>query len=258
MLQYKRVLFKKTTNNQLILGRQAVLEAIESGISIERVFIKKKIEEGFSKQIKTICKEMGVPYQVVPVEKLNRMTKKNHQGVILQAAEITYYTVEDILSNVYDKGEIPLFLVLDGVTDIHNFGAIARTAWGCGVHAIIIPTKGNAMINEAAIKKSAGALLHLPICRTFNLKSSLNFLKENGLKIVSSALNNTSKFVFNLDAKQPLAIIMGSEGEGVSNEVLAFSDITIKIPMANDFDSFNVSVASGMILYELLKQRRFN
>lgn len=251
-------MYEKSNKPQLIIGRQPVIEAIKSGISIERLFIKKNIEEAYKYEIKGICKEKEIPFQDVPVEKLNRLTRKNHQGVVLVAAEITYYKVEDILSDVYDKGEMPLFLVLDGVTDVHNFGAIARTAWGCGVHAIIMATKGNATINDVAIKKSAGALMHLPVCRTFNLKSSLNFLKENGLKIVSSALNKTSKFVFELDAKQPLAIVMGSEGEGVSKEVLSLSDSSIKIPITNDFDSFNVSVATGMVLYEMFKQRSFN
>ncbi|MCL4116657.1 UNVERIFIED_CONTAM: hypothetical protein GTU68_039527 [Idotea baltica] len=213
------------------------------------------MDANFLKLLKSKCKELEIPFQGVPPIKLNKITNQNHQGVVLILSEIKYYKVEDILSQVYESGELPLFVILDGVTDIHNMGAIARTAWATGAHAIIVPHKGSASINAEAIKKSAGALMHIPVCRAINLKESVNFLKNSGLNIVSLGLEKESKWLHQLEAKQPLAIIMGSEGKGVTEKSLLISDEIIKIPMVNSFDSYNVSVAAAMVLYETMKQR---
>lgn len=255
--------YKNYSNNQqsripkelLVYGRRPVLEAIETGQSIEKVYFKQGVEIGFLKQLKELCIAYEVPFQGVPQVKLDKITTKNHQGVIMVLSQIKYYKTEDILSQVYEDGEVPLFMLLDGVTDIHNIGAIARTAWATGVHAIIVPHKGSASINADAIKKSAGALLHIPVCRTINFVDTVNFLKNNGLKIVSLGLSNESVLLHDLNAKQPLAIIMGDEGAGLSEDVTALSDEIVKIPMVKAFDSYNVSVASAMVLYECMKQR---
>ncbi len=242
----------------VVYGRQPVFEAIDSGQTIEKIYFKQGIDVKFLRSLKEKCIELEIPFQGVPQVKLDKITTKNHQGVVLILSQIKYYKSEDILSQVYDKGEIPLFLILDGVTDIHNIGAIARTAWASGVHALIVPHKGSASINADAIKKSAGALLHIPVCRTINLEDTINFLKNNGLKTVCLGLNSKSKMSYELDALQPLAIVMGDEGKGISEKITNISDETVTIPMVNDFDSYNVSVATAMILYETMKQRLLN
>ncbi len=246
------------SKDKIVYGKKPVLEALEAGVSIEKIFVKSGTSSDYIIKIKELCSKADIPLQFVPSVKLNKITNQNHQGIILLLSSIDYYNVEDILSQVYENGDLPLFMVLDGITDIHNIGAIARSAWGTGVQALIIPNKGNAVVNSAAIKKSAGALLHLPVCRTNNLEETVNFLKKNGLNIVSLGLEGKSKWLHELKACQPMAIIMGAEGEGISEITKSLSDEIVKIPIKNNFDSYNVSVAAAMVLYETMKQRMLN
>jgi 23S rRNA (guanosine2251-2'-O)-methyltransferase len=200
-----------------------------------------------------LAQQNEIPVQFVPIEKLNQFGSA-HQGIAAVVSPISFYKTEDILSQVYERGEDPLFIVCDGITDVRNFGAIARTAHAAGVHAIIIPQTETASINAEAVKASAGALLKIPVCREKNLVQAVKNLKLNGIHIlVAEAVG--SKFIFEADLKIPSAIILGSEGEGVSKEFLKLADELVKIPMMNDFNSYNVSVAAGMILYEVMKQR---
>lgn len=238
----------------LIYGRHPVLEAIDAGKNLEKIFLQNSIEKDFQKTILQLSREKNIPVQFVPIEKLNRLTKGNHQGIVVFLSLIDSYKLEDVLPHIYEKGETPLFLLLDNITDVRNFGAIARTAEGAGVHALIIAEKGNAQINSEAIKTSAGALNKIMVCREKNLLQAINFLKLNGIQIIATDAT-AEKMVYNCDFKIPTAIILGSEGTGILPEFLRKTDVIAKIPMAGTMESFNVSVACGMILYEAMKQK---
>lgn len=190
----------------------------------------------------------------MPAEKLNALTQANHQGVVAIAGNVTYLDLQDVISHVTEKGEVPLFLVLDGITDVRNIGAIARSAVCCGAQAIIIPDKGIAALNEEAMKSSAGALEKIAICRVNSLNKAIDTLHLNGIKVMASEMETELK-LYDCDLKEPVAVIMGSEDKGVYPSLLKASDILFRIPMAGNFESFNVSVAAGIILYEALKQR---
>lgn len=238
----------------LIFGTRAVIEAVEAGKDIEKIFIQKGLSNELYHQLRNALKGNAVPIQIVPPEKLKRITEKNHQGVIAYLTEITYYNVEDQLTDVFEKEKIPLVLILDRVTDVRNFGAIARGAECAGVDFIIIPSRGAAQITGDAIKTSAGALHRIKVCREDNLKNTLEYLKESGLQIVSCH-EKTDNLIYDADFTKPTAIIMGSEENGISNEYLKRSDMQVKIPMAGKIASLNVSVASGIVLFEAVKQR---
>lgn len=238
----------------LIFGMRSVIEALDAGKDIEKILIQKGLSNELYNQLRQSLKGQTVPIQFVPPEKLKRLTDKNHQGVIAYLTEINYYATEDLLSEVFEKGNIPLVLVLDRVTDVRNFGAIARSAECAGVDFIIIPSRGAAQINGDAIKTSAGALHRLKVCREDNLKNTLEFLKESGLQVISCH-EKTDKLIYDADFTKPTAIIMGSEENGISNEYLKRSDIQVKIPMPGKIASLNVSVASGIVLFEVVKQR---
>ena len=248
-------------DDNLIFGMRAVIEALEAGKDIEKILIQKGLSNELYNQLRQALKGQTVPIQFVPVEKLKRLTDqmtslgvKNHQGVIAYLTEINYYATEELLATVFEKGRIPLILIIDRVTDVRNFGAIARSAECAGVDFIIIPSRGAAQINGDAIKTSAGALHRLKVCREDNLKTTIEFLKESGLQIVSCH-EKTETLIYEADYKKPTAIIVGSEENGISNEYLKRSDLQVKIPMAGKIASLNVSVASGIILFEALKQR---
>lgn len=238
----------------LIFGTRAVIEALNAGKDIEKILIQKGLSNELYNQLRQALNGQTVPLQFVPPEKLRRITDKNHQGVIAYLTEITYYNTEDLLSAVFEKGKIPLVLLLDRVTDVRNFGAIARGAECAGVDFIIIPSRGAAQINGDAIKTSAGALHRLKVCREDNLKNTIDFLKQSGLQIVACH-EKTSKLIYDADLTQPTAIIVGSEENGISNEYLKRSDVQVKIPMAGEIASLNVSVATGIVLFEAVKQR---
>lgn len=240
--------------DNLIFGTRAVIEAVNAGKEIDKIILQKGLSNQLFSELRKAIQGKDIPLQFVPPEKLNRLTSKNHQGVVAFVAEVTYYEVEDMLAQVYEKGKVPLVLILDRVTDVRNFGAIARSADCAGVDFIVIPSRGAAQINADAVKTSAGALNRMPVCREENLKQTIDYLKESGLQIIACH-EKTDKYHFNADLTKPTAIIMGSEENGISSEYLKRSDMQVKIPMLGNIASLNVSVASGIILFEAVKQR---
>jgi len=246
--------FRKIPEN-LIYGKFPIKEAIESGKKIDKLLIQSGATHPTIKEIIQTAHQTGVPYQFVPEIKLKKLTNATHQGIVAFLSLIEYASLEDILSQVYDAGEMPLILFLDGLKDVRNFGAIVRTALGIGVHAVVIPEGGSVAVTADAIKTSAGALHKVPVCRVKYIHDGLNYVKDQGLSIVSSALKNSSE-ITEVDLNIPLAIVMGSEEEGVQNSVLKLSDYIIRIPQSDSLQSYNVSVATGMILYEVHRQRK--
>ncbi len=243
------------TSNKLVFGIRAVIEAVEAGQEMESIYIQKGLSGGvLLQELRTVLKEHDLTYQQVPVEKLDRLTPKNHQGVVAYISPITYHSLEQVVPQIFERGEIPLIMVLDRITDVRNFGAIARTAECAGVHAIVIPLKGAAQINPDAVKTSAGALYSVPVCREINLKSTLQFLKDSGLQLVACT-EKTENTYTDPDYTMPTAIIMGSEEDGISSEYLKLCDARAKIPLKGEIASLNVSVAAGVLLYEVLRQR---
>lgn len=241
-------------SNQMIFGIRAVIEAVKGGKDIEAVYVQRGLSGPLFSELKVLLKDQSVTYQQVPPEKLNRITRKNHQGVIGLISPVTYQSIEAIIPWVYERGEVPLILMLDGVTDVRNFGAIARTAECAGVHAIVVPVKGSAQINSDAVKTSAGALFRVPVCRHESLLKVTNYLRESGLQIVACT-EKTSDSLYIPDYTTPTAIVMGSEESGISNEILRSADYLAKIPMKGEIASLNVSVSAGIILYEAVRQR---
>ena len=243
--------------SSLIIGRQPLVEALQSGKSIDKILLQKNTVGDVINTIRQLSREKNIPIQVVPVEKLNGMTKANHQGVVAFVARVAYMDLQQVIDHVVSNGELPLFLMLDGVTDVRNIGAIARSAVCCGAHAIIIPDKGVGALNEEAMKSSAGALELIHICRVNSLLKAVDTLHLNGIKVFTSEMRATEN-VYELPFEDPCCIIMGDEGKGVQPYLAKAADHFFKIPMAGEFDSFNVSVASGIILYEAMKQRMGN
>jgi len=241
-------------NNEFVFGIRAVIEAIKAGRDIETIYLQRGLAGDLFTELKTLLHGTLIPLSSVPVEKLNRMSQKNHQGVIAVISPITYQNIEDIIPAIFETGETPLILVLDSVTDVRNMGAIARTAACVGVHAIVVPLKNAAQINADAIKTSAGALFSIPICRHDNLRKVCLFLQDSGLQIVACT-EKTNDLIYNPDYTLPTAIVMGSEDEGISNDLLRVANHLAKIPMAGKIESLNVSVAAGIILYEAIRQR---
>ena len=244
----------KIDNKEILFGIHPVIEAIRAGREIERILIQKEqITPNLSELISEAVARK-IPYTKVPVEKLNSITKKAHQGIICFISSVSYASLDNVVNDAYQTGKVPLILVLDRITDVRNFGAIARTAECCGVHAIVIPSKGAAQINSDAVKTSAGALSHIPVCREDNLKQTLTYLKESGLQIVACTEKGSLE-LSNFDYTVPLAIIMGSEEDGISAEYLKKADAEVKIPLVGKVSSLNVSVATGMVIYEVMRQR---
>jgi 23S rRNA (guanosine2251-2'-O)-methyltransferase len=241
-------------DSTLIYGIHPVVDAIKSGQQLEKVILQQGLRGEVEMEIRKLTKEFDIPLSVAPKEKLNKIMSGNHQGVMAYLSLVTYYRIEDVLPGIYERSETPLILVLDGVTDVRNFGAIARSAEICGCHAIVIPQKGGAFINADAMKASAGALNTLPICREKSLTGAIDLLEQSGVQLYASDLQAKKK-VFELDYKIPCAIIMGSEGEGVNQAYLRRVKDSFVIPQVGSTDSFNVSVATGIILYEAMKQR---
>ncbi len=243
------------TNKNLIYGIRSIIEAIRAGKEVEKLFLSKQAGGELFKELFSLARENNVPTQFVPNEKLNRITSKVHQGAIAYISEVSYYNIEQIIPSIFEKGEIPLILILDSITDIRNFGAIVRTAECAGVHAIIVPIKGAATINADAVKTSAGALNIVQICREKSINQTITFLKQSGIQII--AANEKAKTpYFKADLTLPTAIIMGSEDLGVQPSVLENADIAVKIPLFGTIESLNVSVATGVLLFEAIKQRQ--
>lgn len=248
---------EKRESNQVVFGTRAVIEAIRSGKEIESLYVQRGIGGELLNELRALLTEYNITAQQVPVEKLNRITLKNHQGVVAFISPIIYQKIEDIIPQIFEKGEVPLILVLDCITDVRNMGAIARTAECSGVHAIVVPVKGSAQINPDAIKTSAGALYKIPVCRHDNFMQTIKFLQESGLQLVACT-EKTNELIYKPDYTAPTAIIMGSEEDGVRNDIIRISDHLAKIPMYGEIESLNVSVATGIILYEALRQRLVN
>ena len=241
-------------NQDIIFGSRPVLEAIKSGKTIEKIFIQKNLAKDVFDEIKKLLTNKRVNLSFVPKEKLNRITRKNHQGIICYISPINYQPLTEIVHRCYESGKDPIILVLDRITDTRNFGAITRVAEATGVDAIVIPEKESALITSEAIKASAGALNYVSICKERNLKSVINQLKESGLKIISCTEKSDVE-IYSVDFSSPVCIILGSEKDGISNNLLEISDIKAKIPMKGKIDSLNVSSSSSVILYELIRQR---
>jgi len=239
---------------KLIYGRHPILDAIKNGMSMDKVILQQGITGEFEIELRNLCKANDISFQVAPKERLNKVTMKNHQGVVGFLSYIRYQKLEDVFPMIYDTGETPLIVVLDGVTDVRNLGAIARSAEATGAHALVIPNKKTAQVNAEAIKTSAGALTTLPVCRTASLSNAVDYLKMNGVQVVAADLKGKS-MLQEMDLTVPTAIVMGDESEGISPHILRRVDTYFKIPMNGKTDSFNVSVASGIILYESIRQR---
>lgn len=240
--------------SDLIYGIRAVVEALRSGQHLERVFIQKNLKGDLIKELMYELHQTTTPISKVPVERINKFTRKTHQGVIALISPIQYHSLENLIPDLFEKGENPLFLVLDEVTDVRNFGAIARTAECLGVHGIIIPAKGGAQVNEDGVKTSAGAFNYLPICRERSLQDAVRLLVESGINVVACT-EKTDNLLSTIDFTSPTAIIMGSEETGISDATMELASIKAKVPMTGKIESLNVSVATGMALYEVQRQR---
>ncbi len=237
-----------------IFGTRAIIEAIKNGKTVEKVLIKKGLNNELIKELNFLIRENNIATQLVPVEKINRITRKNHQGVIAFISPIVFDNIENVLPGIYESGEQPLLLVLDQITDVRNFGAIVRSAECAGVQAIVIPEKGMARIGADAVKTSAGALHHLPICRVNNLFKTVQFLSDSGIHIVA-ATEKGEKLYTDADFNRPVAIVMGSEDDGISKQILDIANEQLKIPIRGKIESLNVSVSAALMIYEAVRQR---
>jgi 23S rRNA (guanosine2251-2'-O)-methyltransferase len=238
----------------LLVGRKPVLEALEQGVTIEKIFLLRTAAGPEINTIKQKAREFNIPVSQVPVEKLDYLTKVLHQGVVAWTSLLQYIDLQDGISHVVEKGEVPLFLLLDGITDVRNVGALARSALCCGAQGIILPASHAASLGEDAIKTSAGALRKILLCRTPSVKQAMDVLRLNGIQILGTQMKGSVP-VYESNLSIPSVVVMGAEDTGISKDVLKRADQLIRIPMVSGFDSLNVSVAAGMILYEALRQR---
>jgi 23S rRNA (guanosine2251-2'-O)-methyltransferase len=241
----------------MIYGTRAVIEAIRAGKQIEKILVQTGLNNDLIRELASAAREKNLPITYVPIEKLNRLysNAKNHQGVICVLSAITYSSLNDLIDFAYSEGREPFFIILDRITDVRNFGAIARTAECAGVEGIIIGDKGNAPITSDAMKTSAGALNHLPVCREPDLKKSIQFLRDNGVMIVACT-EKAEKNIYDVKFDRPVALIMGSEEDGISDDLLKESDELVKIPIKGKIESLNVSVATGIAIYEVVRQKK--
>ena len=237
-----------------IFGIHAIIETIKAGKTIDKLFIQKGLHNDAFAELWKLVRLRRVNYKHVPLEKINRLTKKNHQGVFAFLSPIDFHKIEDVIPRIYEEGKNPLILVMDRITDVRNFGAIARTAECVGAHTILIPELNSAAINADAVKTSSGALHRIQVSRTWNLKLSLQLMKDSGIQIIGCT-EKTQDTIYNADFTKPTAIILGSEEDGISPELLKMCDMKTKIPINGKISSLNVSVATGVICYELLRQR---
>ena len=241
-------------NSDYIFGIRAVMEAIEAGKEIDKILIKKDLSGPLATELLDLIHSRGIVTQRVPVERINRITRKNHQGVVAMLSSVTYHSLSHLVPELYEAGMLPFVVVLDGITDVRNFGAIARTCECAGVDAIVIPQHGSVSVGADAVKTSAGALLHIPVCRERNILSAVKFLKDTGYKVVAV----TEKADINYTTAsytEPTALVLGSEDTGISPEVLRHCDTYVSIHMFGHIGSLNVSVAAGVLMYEVVRQR---
>ena len=243
--------------NEMIFGVRAVLEAIDAGKEIDKILIKRDILSELSRELFAAVKGTNIPVQRVPVEKLNRITRKNHQGVIAYVSAVEYASVETFVPYLFEEGKDPLLVLLDGITDVRNFGSIARTCECAGVDAIIIPSHGSVTVNADAVKTSAGALHTLPVCREKNITETIKYLKASGFRIVCATERGKINYTQS-DFNVPVCIVMGAEDTGIPSEHLALCDDWVSIPQYGKIESLNVSVATAVILYEAVRQRHLS
>ncbi len=240
--------------SEYIFGIRAVIEAIDAGKQIDKIFIKKDLQGELVGELFELIKTHHIVTQRVPIERINKITRKNHQGVVAILAAVTYNSLENIVPQLYEDGLLPFIVVLDGITDVRNFGAIARTCECVGANAIVIPERGSVSVNADAIKTSAGALHHIPVCRERNVTGAIKFLKNNGYQIVAASEKADINYT-QADYTAPVALVMGAEDIGISPEALRLCDTFVSIPMFGRISSLNVSVAAGVMMYEVVRQR---
>jgi 23S rRNA (guanosine2251-2'-O)-methyltransferase len=240
--------------SECIFGIRTVIEAIKAGKQIDRLLIKQGLQGALYHELMTEVKKYNIVFQIVPLERIELVTRKNHQGVLAWLSPVEFQQITNLLPMLYETGEDPLLIALDGVSDVRNFGAIVRTAECLGAHAIIIPEKGSARINDDAVKTSAGALHTFPVCREKSIVRTIEYLKESGLKVICAG-EKSGKVVSDVSLKGPSVLIMGSEDKGISRELLSLADHQVRIPMRGTIESLNVSVAAGILLYEMIRQR---
>ncbi len=237
-----------------IYGLRAIIEAIREGRSIDKLFIKKDLQGELASELFALMRQHRIVAQRVPIERLNRITRKNHQGAIAMLSAVEYHNLGELVTTLYDDGILPFVVVLDGITDVRNFGAIARTAECCGVNGIVIAERGSVSVGADAIKTSAGALMSLPVCRERSLTSAVRFLKDSGFNVV--AVSEKADINYTLaDYTAPTALVMGAEDTGISPEIMQLCDTRVSIPMFGHIASLNVSVAAGVLMYEVVRQR---
>ena len=241
----------------MIFGIRAVIEAIQAGKEVDKILVKRELQGELVKELFEVLKGTEIPVQRVPQERLARYTRKNHQGVIAFISAVTYQKLEDIIPFVYELGKDPFIVLLDGVTDVRNFGAIARTCECAGVDAIVIPAKGSVTVNADAVKTSAGALHVLPVCKERSINQAIRFLQQSGVKVYAASEKAAENYT-NIKYDGPVAIVMGAEDTGVSMDNLRICDAMVKIPQFGTIGSLNVSVASSILVYEVVRQRMLN
>ena len=241
-------------SKNFIFGIHAVIEAIEAGKSIDKLLVKKEFSGDLGRELLSVARNFGVPVQHVPVEKLNRITRRNHQGAIAMLAAVDYCRIDSVIPQLYDDGINPLVVVLDGITDVRNFGAIARTCECAGVNTIVIPERNSVGVTADAIKTSAGALNYLPVCRESNLVKAVKYLKDSGCRVIGAAGETKIPYTAS-DYTGPVAIVLGSEDNGISPEIKKLCDELVAIPEFGEINSLNVSVAGGIMIYEVVRQR---
>ena len=246
-----------TPEKEVIFGTRPVMEALQAGKEVEKILIQKNITNDSIKEVMNLAKTYHVPVVKVPIEKLNRVTRKNHQGVVGYLSSVIYASLDNIVNEKYQRGKVPFLLMLDRITDMRNFGAIARTAECAGVDAIIVPAKGGALINADAMKTSAGALNFIPVCRSENLKETIVYLKNSGIQLIACT-EKTDQQVYQQDFSAPVCLLVGSEEDGVSPAYLKLADNSVKINMHGKIASLNVSVAAAIAMYEVVRQRQLS
>jgi 23S rRNA (guanosine2251-2'-O)-methyltransferase len=248
----------KPDNKEVVFGIRAVIETIKAGNEIDKLLIQRELgNSSLMAELLQVAHEHNVHITRVPIEKLDRITRKNHQGAICFISAIRYAALHNVLSGIFEKGETPLLVILDRITDVRNFGAIARSAECAGVHALIIPARGAAQITSDAIKTSSGALNFLPVCREENLKDTITYLQQSGVLVVACT-EKAELHIYDIDLSGPTAIIMGSEEDGISQDFIKKADQLARIPVVGNIASLNVSVASGVVIYETVRQRQIH
>jgi 23S rRNA (guanosine2251-2'-O)-methyltransferase len=243
------------SNSDYIFGIRPIIEAIRSGKEIDKILVKKGLQGELFIELNELILEHQLHHQLVPEEKLNRITRKNHQGVIAFISPVPFYDPEEIITRTYENGETPFLIYLDQITDVRNFGAIVRNAECAGVHAILVPEKGSAQIGADAIKTSAGALHIVPVCKVKNPQKTLTTIQKNGIKIFAASEKAANDYTQS-DFTVPTLLVMGSEDQGISAEILKIADELIKIPVMGKIESLNVAVASGILMYEVVRKRK--